>query len=388
MQITGIDAYVVETSPDRTWLFLEVLTDEGIVGLGEASQSRNDAGVVHEIERLKAEYVGRNPLDLIESRLAALAWPYVGRTLFAAVSGLEQALWDILGKKLGVPVYQLLGGRVRDKVRAYANIGYALRNDSPAEAARVASEAVAAGFDAIKLYAFGERARGGPHAASDRQWISAGVERMRAVREAVGPNVDILLDLMHQLRDLAEAKQVSRLLDEFELFWIEDPFPSDDPTTLAEYRRGLTPRLAGGAPHLNRRDFRPLLESAALDVIMPDVKWLGGMLEAKKTAAMAEVYGVVCSPHNASGPVSCAASVHLCATLANFLILEYAWGAPEWRSNLCRNTEQIENGYFVLPKSPGLGIELDREVAARIPSRTIVHAGIDAAEPTKRRKAP
>lgn len=365
MRIIDIKTHIVETSPVRTWLFVEVFTDEGIIGLGEPSQSRNDTGVVHEIERLKPEYVGRNPLDLIESRQSVLAWPYVGRTLFAAVSGLEQALWDILGKKLGVPVYQLLGGRVRDKVRAYANIGYALRDNSAAEAARVASEAVTAGFNAIKLYPFGERPKGGPDTTIDREWIRAGVERVRSVREAVGPNVDILVDLMHQLRDLSEAKRVAQLLEPFELFWIEDPFSRDDPDMLCEYKRDLTVRLAGGAPLLNRHEFRPLLEAGSLDVVMPDVKWLGGILEAKKTAAMAEVYGTACSPHNASGPVSCAASVHLSATLANFLILEYAWGAPDWRSDLCRNTERIEKGYFVLPTSPGLGIQFDSEVAAK-----------------------
>lgn len=365
MKITDICTHVVEAVPRRTWLFVEVLTDEGLVGLGEASQTRNDVGVIRDIAQLRSQYVGHDPLDLIERRLSLLKWPYVGRTLFAAVSGLEQALWDLIGKRLGVPVHQLLGGRCREAVRAYANIGYALKGTDPEQVAEVAARAVAQGFTAIKLYPFGERPPGGPDATTERRWVDLGVARVRAVREAVGPHVEVLVDLMHQFLEVAEAKRVARLLERFDLFWIEDPLLADDSRRLAEYRREIRPRLAGGAPHLTRQEFRPLLEAGALDVVMPDVKWLGGILEAKKLAAMAEVYGMACSPHNASGPVASAASVQLSATLSNFLILEYAWGAPGWRDELCCGTERIENGMFLLSNAPGLGIELNLKVAER-----------------------
>jgi galactonate dehydratase len=365
MTITEIRAHVVEAVPRRTWLFIEVGTDEGLVGLGEASQTRNDAGVIRDLAELRSQYIGHDPFDLIERRLSLLRWPYVGRTLFGAVSSLEQALWDLIGKRLGVPVHRLLGGRCRDTVRAYANIGYALKGADAGQVAEVAARAVAQGFTAVKFYPFGERPSGRPDGITERRWIDLGVARVRAVREAVGPQVEILVDLMHQIPELAEAKQVARLLEPLDLFWIEDPLMTDDPARLAEYRRGIRPRLAGGAPHLTRHEFRPLLEAGALDVVMPDVKWLGGIFEAKKMAAMAEVYGMSCSPHNASGPVACAASVQLSATLSNFLILEYAWGAPEWREELCAGTERIENGMFVLSDAPGLGIELNLTVADR-----------------------
>jgi galactonate dehydratase len=364
MKIVEIDTHIVHVSRERSWLFVEVKTDHGIVGLGEASQSRNDQGVRAEVERLKPQYIGENPLDLIERRLAPLSWPYNGRTLFAAVSALDQALWDLCGKYLKVPLYQLFGGRLRDRVRTYANIGYASRGNTPEALAEAAGKAVEDGFDAIKLYPFGVRPASGSDAVAERRWIAEGVERVRAVREAVGADVDVLVDLMHQFADMTEALKVSRLFEPYDLFWIEDPFVRDDPATLSEFRHKIGPRLAGGAPHLTRHEFRPLLEANALDVVMPDPKWCGGITEVRKAAALAETYGALVSPHNASGPVSTAANVHVALSLGNFLILEFAWGAPQWRSQLSRGTEVIDRGHVPVPSTPGLGIDLDAVVAA------------------------
>lgn len=363
MKIVEIETHVVYVSRDRSWLFVEVKTDEGLVGLGEASQSRNDEGVRAEIGRLTPQYVGENPLDIIERKLAPLRWPYNGRTLFSAVSALDQALWDICGKYLKVPLYRLFGGAVRDRVRTYANIGYASRGNSPEALAEAAAAAAKDGFDAIKLYPFGVRPTSGTDAAAERRWLAEGVERIRAVREAVGTEVDLLVDLMHQFADVTEALKAARLFDPYDLFWIEDPFVRDDPVTLNEFRRKIGPRLAGGAPHLTRHEFRPLLEANALDVVMPDPKWCGGITEVRKASSLAETYGALVSPHNASGPISTAANVHIALSLSNFLILEFAWGAPPWRPELSRGTETFSRGHIPAPSAPGLGIDFDDAIA-------------------------
>jgi galactonate dehydratase len=363
MKITALATRITWTSPDRSWLFVEVHTDTGLIGLGEASQSRNDAGVAAELKALEPQYLGANPLDLIARRQSLLDWPYVGRTLFAAVSAIEQALWDLCGKQLGVPVYQLLGGAAGHPVRAYANIGYAAPERTPDALAEAAAGTARDGFDAVKLYPLGMRTAG-MTASDEARWIEGGIACVRAVREAVGDDVEVLIDLMHQFSDPKQVRDVLRRLDECNLFWVEDPFVSDHPSQLAELRQAIGPRLAGGAPLLTRHEWRPLLESGALDVVMPDVKWIGGIQAAQRLAAVADMFGVQVSPHNASGPVATAASVHLSAQIPNFCILEYAWGVPVWRRDLCRGTEALTQGSFALPTLPGLGVDLDPEIAA------------------------
>ncbi len=363
MKITRIETRICWASADRSWLFVEVHTDSGVVGLGEASQSRNDAGVVEEIRRIEGKYVGCDPLDLVVRRHALLEWPYVGRTLFAAVSAIEQALWDLAGKQLGIPVYKLLGGAAGHQVRAYANIGYAAAAKTPEALAETAMEAVSKGFDAIKFYPFGMRPPG-MTAGEEARWIQTGMDCVRAVRSAVGDGIDILLDLMHQFSEFKQVRGVLQRLDAFNLFWVEDPFVCDHPDQLAQLRQAIGPRLAGGAPLLSRHEWRPLLEAGAFDVIMPDVKWIGGIHAAQKLAAVAEMFGVQVSPHNASGPVATAACVHLSLSLPNFSMLEYAWGVPRWRADLCRGSEVLERGYFPAPVRPGLGVDLDADTAA------------------------
>ncbi len=363
LTIGSLRCHVVDTGGGRTWLFVEMTGSDGTVGWGEASQNRNDPAVVHEVERLAHLYVGHHPLDLIERRQALARWAYEGKSLCAAVSAIEQACWDLAGRRLGEPVFRLLGGAAQEAVRAYANISLAAADATPAAQAEAARAAVAAGFGAVKLN-FGFRPRGPAGSREIGAWMEGCLAKVVAVREAVGPGIDLLVDLVHQLADLKEALAVARALERFDLFWLEDPFPRDEPELLAEFRRSVGPRVAGGAQLLHREEFRALLEARALDVIMPDVKWCGGILELRKLAAQAELHGVTVSPHNFSGPVSAAASVHAAMTMPNLLILEYCFGRPTWRDALACGTERVEAGMFPRPSRPGLGIDLDPALLA------------------------
>ena len=363
MQITDIATVRVNAERGRTWLFVEVSTDTGDVGIGEASQSRFDAGVELLVQQMKAHLIGRHPMDLIEPlRTKLLHDPFADRTRYSAFSGIEQALWDLAGKAVGQPVHRLLGGAHVDRVRLYANINAAKQGDSPDALARVAAQPVAEGFTAIKMYPFvlgPDFAAGAPLGRAESQLA---VARVRAVRAAVGPDIDLLTDWAWTLTP-ADALQMADRLAEFDLWWVEEPYVVADPAALAELRSGIGTRLAGGEQLQGAYAFRGLFEARSLDVIMPDVKWIGGIAEMRNVCSTAATYDVEVAPHNMSGPVATAASLQVSVTLRNFAILEYCWGAVPWRADLVHGTERVEDGYLVLSGAPGLGIEWDGAAA-------------------------
>ena len=241
MQITDIQTVIVDAAKDalgtgrRTWMFVEVHTDEGILGIGECSQSRLDEGVALAIEEMKPYYVGKNPLGLIEpSRLQFLANPFAARIRYAAVSGIEQALWDIAGKTLGQPVHVLLGGAIRDRIQLYANLSQATPSRSPEDLAETATRAVADGFKGVKIYPFPQGAestpnRGGALTREERDLAEA---RIRAVRDAIGPDIALHTDWAWTVTP-ADAAQMAERLIPYDLFWIEEPFATDDPEEFA-----------------------------------------------------------------------------------------------------------------------------------------------------------
>lgn len=366
MRIERIEYVVVASGKARTWMFVEVYTDEGLLGVGEASQSRLDEGVAAELRALAPLYIGHDPFELIEDRSRLLRRPDAGRTLHCAVSGLEQALWDICGQASGQPVHRLLGGAVRREIPLYANVALAAQSWTPGPVAEAAAAAVAQGFKAVKfnLFALDNGRQPLAHHDAFRGALTNAVEMVREVRAAVGPDVDILTDWTLAVR-AKDALAVAEALAEYRLMWIEEPFVFGHPAELAEFRQAIgQPRLAVGEQLLKRSDFRLLLEARAADVIMPDVKWIGGILEARKLAAMAETFSVEITPHNMSGPVATAASAQLSAVCPNFLILEHCWGADELRMELVGGSERIENGALALSTAPGLGVEW-RPAAAR-----------------------
>lgn len=368
--ITAVRPLVMDTGQGRTFLFVLVDTAAGVTGVGEGSQNDQDAAVVANVRQLAPRYVGGDPLDLIEARGRMLTSNRTGRAISVAVSAIEQALWDVAGKLLGVPVYRLLGGCAQEgleRLRCYATMAAGVRDQSPEGLAREAARCVEAGYTGVKVAPFRGLTALGVDSAEGRRHFREGVTRVAAVREAAGPDVDVLIECGFSF-DLATARRAAQALEPHDCFWLEAPVLWDDPAELARLRTQVRQRIASGETLHGRRAFREMIEQQSVDVLQPDVKWTGGILEAKKIAAWAEPYQIAIAPHNNSGPVATAASAHLAATLPNFLILETPSRRPEWEEDLLRGTGIVEGGHVSLERlraRPGLGIDFDEAVARR-----------------------
>jgi galactonate dehydratase len=361
MKITGVSLRRVGVTQRGGWLFVQVLTDEGLTGLGEASQGGNDHQVAHTIEQeIAPKLLGQDPRepDAVLGRFRALGVSRVGAT---AISGIDQALWDIAGQAYGQPVWRLLGGRVRSRIWIYANINRSTWDRSPQGFAENAKRAVAAGFRAIKLAAFDDVPRNldTPDAFAT---INKGVDRVFAVREAVGSDVQVLLDC-HSHFNAAWAIRVARELEPVRLFWYEDPVPRTDLDGLVRVRETIEQPVASGETLYGMGEFWKLFTRGAVDVAMPDVKHCGGIGELRRIAALGEPAHVQIAPHNPSGPVAMAATVQVAATMPNFTILEYAFGEVEWREALIEPAERFVDGYYEVPDRPGLGVRLNDSLA-------------------------
>lgn len=281
-----------------------------------------------------------------------------GPVLMSALSGIEQALWDIVGKYLGQPVYNLLGGLVRDRIRLYAN-GWMGNIDSIEEVAKKARLVVSRGFQALKLPGF--RVLTEVSGKSSYRWA---VECAGAVREAVGPEIELLVDL-HGRTSPSEAVALARQYARLDVYFVEEPVPPENVPALAEVKQQSGVRIATGERLFTRFGFREVLERRAADVLQPDLCHCGGILEAKKIAAMAEPYYVLVSPHNPNGPLSTAACVQFAACTHNFDMLEYFFEDVPWREELFPHAFQIEGGHIIPSAKPGLGIEFDEAAARR-----------------------
>jgi galactonate dehydratase len=368
--ITAVRPLVCDTGQGRTLLFVLVDTDAGITGVGEGSQNDQDAAVVANARQLAPRYVGHDPLELIEARGRALMSDRTGRAISVATSAIEQALWDAAGRLLGVPVYQLLGGWAHpdaDRLRCYATVAAGVRDTSPDGLAREAARCAGAGYTAVKLVPFRGLTAQHLDGAGDRRLWREALARVGAVREALGSDGDVLIECAFAF-GFATARRAAQELEPYDCFWLEAPLRWDDPAELARLRGQVRQRIASGETLHGRRAYREVIERQAVDVLQPDVKWTGGILEAKKIAAWAEAYQMAVAPHNNSGPVATAASAHLAATLPNFLILETPSRRPEWEDDLLRGTGLVRQGHVTrerLRERPGLGIEFDEAVARR-----------------------
>jgi galactonate dehydratase len=368
MKITAVTPFSVHSGWRKNWIFVKVETDEGLTGWGEAySQYDRDRPVLALIEEIGRYLVRRDPFQIKHITQMAYQDFAIRRgslELYSAISGIEQALWDIVGRACSQPVYNLLGGPCRERIRVYAN-GWSYGMSAPDDFARAASAVVDQGFTALKL---------DPLPRPWRTFIAKEHERhavkvIEATRRAVGPKIDILLDLHRRLAPM-HAISLAKRLEEFEPYWLEEPCQAENLEAIAEVRTKTNIPVVTGENIFAKDGFRPVFERRAADIINPDVANCGGILELKEIAAMAEPYLVAVSPHNYNSTVlALAATVHVCACMPNFIITEYFLPYVELGREICRNPLEPENGYITLPTTPGIGLEINEAALARHPFR-------------------
>lgn len=369
MKITQVKPVIVNANM-RNWIFVKVETDEGVVGWGEATLEWKTAGVSGSIEDVSRFVIGEDPAR-IEHLYQMMYRQYFWRPGIegmSAMSGIEQALWDIKGKVLGVPVYELLGGKVRDRVRLYNHLGggYMKTMYESVDPSAFAESALAIkeqGYTALKFMAVPRT-----EPVEGTRSVRLAAEIVRAIREAVGPDMDLMVDL-HARTWPAMAIQYCQALEPYGLLFFEEPCPTEDIEATAQVTRMSRIPIATGERLVGRYQFRDLLEKRACHIIQPDLSHCGGLWEARKIAAMAEAYSIAVAPHNPNGPIATAAAVQFALTTPNWIIQESITNDVPWRDEVVRNPMVAKDGYATIPIGPGLGIEVDEGEAAKHPYR-------------------
>ena len=355
MKITRLTTYMV---PPR-WLFLKIDTDEGIAGWGEPVLEGRASAVAAEVDELADYLIGKDP-RLIEDHWTVLyrGGFYRGGGLhMSALAGIDQALWDIKGKALGVPIHALLGGQCRDRIRVYSWIG----GDRPSETAQAAKDCVARGFTAVKMNGTEELQFVDSHAKVDRM-----LANVAAVREAVGPHIGIGIDF-HGRVHRPMAKVLAKELEPFKLMFIEEPVLSEHAEALKEIANHTSTPIALGERLFSRWDFKRVLHDGFVDIIQPDPSHAGGITETRKIAAMAEAYDIALALHCPLGPIALAASLQLDAVCYNAFIQEQSLGIHYNKTNdlLDYLTDptvfDYHDGFVGIPQGPGLGITINEE---------------------------
>lgn len=368
MKITKISSVVVNARM-RNWIFVKVETDQpGLYGWGEATLEWKTKAVVGAVEDVSQLLVGQDP------RRVEHLWQIMHRQYFwrggivncSAMSGIDQALWDIKGKELGKPVCELLGGPVRDTLRFYDHLGGGslegmYKTIEPAQFADRLHESLSKGFTAVKAMPI-------PVAEpiENVKVLKHAVQCVEAMRRVAGDEVDIMLDL-HARTSPAAAIQFGRLLVDFNLYWYEEPCWPEHVDGLVEVARALPMPIATGERLVLRPQFREIFEKRACAVIQPDVSHCGGISEARRIAAMAETYLVSVACHNPQGPISTAASLHVGFATPNYLIQEVVRKDVPWREDIVTEPITMEGGVSRAPTAPGLGIDINEKEAAKHP---------------------
>ena len=365
LTVQGLEVFQVKVNRRGNWTIARLNTSGGISGLGDASQSGKDDQTLLYLKQFSDLLKGRSIFDV--EWLRKVTAPVIvqnGRPAAVAASALEQCLWDIQGSAFSVPAYDLFGGRIQDRIRIYANINRSTEERTPDGFAHMAEKALAASFDAVKLAPFDEMPRGLTDKQAIEHFMQRGIDCAQAVRQTIGPQRDLLIDgHSHFTRD--DGLELARRFEPLHLFWLEEVTPAEPVENLAAINKAETMPTAGGESIHGVTGFYPYIKAEAVDIVMPDVKVCGGMLEMKKIAALAEGAGLIASPHGPASPVGNVTAAHVIATIPNFNILEFSYGEVPWRAELVDPPEQIVDSALVLSKRPGLGIKLNEKTAAK-----------------------
>ena len=368
MKITRVSSTVVNANM-RNWIFVKVETDQdGLYGWGEATLEWKTAGVVGSVEDISRLIIGEDPFR-IEHLYQIMTRQYFWRAGIegmSAISGIEQALWDIKGKALGVPVYELLGGRVRDRIRMYNHLGGGQMNVmyESTETQQFAENAISvseAGYTAIKFMAVPRT-----EPVEGIQQVKQAARYVEAIRDAVGDEMDLMVDL-HARCWPAMAIEYCHALEPYGLLFFEEPCPTEDIDATLQVTQKSNIPIATGERLVGRAQFRDLIERRACHIIQPDLSHCGGLWEARKIAAMAEAHQIAVAPHNPNGPIATAATIHFAAATPNWIIQEAITSDVPWRNDVVINPVEVVDGYVQISDRPGLGIDINEQEAAKHP---------------------
>lgn len=380
MKITDVRTAVAQGNFE--WPLVRVYTDEGLVGLGECYYG---PGVETIVRRLKPFVLGEDPQNidwLYQKMVRGMSGAgSTGGASVSAISGVELALWDIKGQALNTPIYNLLGGRYRSHIRIYCDCGHG-DEPTPASWAEKARAVIAAGFTALKFdldniaperfadpYHVGVGNREGWMEGQQRPLSAREIDLMvllaGAVREAIGPDIDFACDC-HWNYNTRDVIKLAQELAPLKPMWLEDPVPPDNIEALKRVTDNSPVPICCGENHYTRHGLRQVITTQAVDIVQPDVPHVGGLLEAKKVADLADIYYIPLAAHNISSPVGTVAACHACATMRNFAIMEWhGWDVVEtWKSMVTTGESIIRDGYIEVPDKPGLGLTLDEDALA------------------------
>ena len=353
----------IETILWDRWLLLKVYCEDGTVGIGEGGVHGWQRPTKTMIETMAPYLLGKDP-SLIEHHYQWLyrSSHFMGSVVQGALSAIDIALWDIKGKRLGVPIYELLSGKTRDKVRCYMHVGmYNPKSKSELGTTDAlvedALEAVKRGFTAIRFSPYNDKFF--LH-KSFSEWATESVNNVGAVKEAVGESVDVCVEIHRQMSP-AEGISLGKRLEKFSPFFYEDPMLPDSPNLMAEIQNNCNIPIATGERFTSIYEFQQLLEAKATSYIRPDLCLASGISGCKKISAMAESHHIKVIPHNPLSPVSTAACVQLDASIPNFALQEFTGEDQPPKSDLIDNPIKLENGYLIVPEEPGLGITLNEK---------------------------